>query len=181
MEHINGGVINYDSGQNDCVFMNLYLAAKLPVNRSFFHDYRGSAGNSIRKDFGISRYMDVSMDITRGYDSMIFYDGFSTDSAFSGNDCTTTSAGVIPHDGVTGYIGFLGGDSIVRNPALSFLTEIFLRLDETAKISRMDILTNIPQGPNTVQPWVLRVNNVGNLVFLIHLASPRSFSFFDFV
>ena len=66
---------------------------------------------------------------------------------FSGNDCTTTSAGVIPHDGVTGYIGFLGGDSIVRNPALSFLTEIFLRLDETAKISRMDILTNIPQGP----------------------------------
>ena len=137
MEHINGGVINYDSGQNDCVFMNLYLAAKLPVNRSFFHDYRGSAGNSIRKDFGISRYMDVSMDITRGYDSMIFYDGFSTDSAFSGNDCTTTSAGVIPHDGVTGYIGFLGGDSIVRNPALPFLTEIFLRLDETAKISRM--------------------------------------------
>ena len=101
--------------------------------------------------------------------------------AFSGNDCTTTSAGVIPHDGVTGYIGFLGGDSIVRNPALPFLTEIFLRLDETAKISRMDILTNIPQGPNTVQPWVLRVNNVGNLVFLIHLASPRSFSFFDFV
>lgn len=82
MEHINGGVINYDSGQNDCVFMNLYLAAKLPVNRSFFHDYRGSAGNSIRKDFGISRYMDVSMDITRGYDSMIFYSSKEIASAF---------------------------------------------------------------------------------------------------
>ena len=83
---------------------------------------------------------------------------------------------MIPQDGVSVHIGFFSHDSVSRNPALALLAQIFLRLYKAAQVTGMDVLPHIPQSPDAVQPRILGMGDVGDFIlFLIHLASPRSF------
>ena len=44
------------------------------------------------------------------------------------------------------------------------------------KLAGMDVLPHIPQSPDAVQPRIMGMGDVGDFIlFLIHLASPRSF------
>ena len=120
--------------------------------------------------------MDIAVNVPGSDDGVILYDGVSTDPAWAGDGCTATGAGLIPQDGVSVHIGFLRCDSVAGNPALALLTKIFLRLDKAAQVTGMDVLPHIPQSPDAVQPRVMGMGDIGDFIlFLIHLASPRSF------
>ena len=176
MDHVAGGIVYGDPRQNHSGFTHFDLPAKFTVDSRSLHDHGDAAGYGIGKELGVPGNMDIAVNVPGSDDGVILYDGVSTDPAWAGDGRTATGAGLIPQDGVSVHIGFLRCDSVAGNPALALLTQIFLRLDKAAQVTGMDVLPHIPQCPDAVQPRVMGMGDVGDFIlFLIHLASPRSF------
>ena len=176
VDHVAGWIVYSDPRQNHSGFTHFDLSAKFTIDSGSLHDHRDAAGYGIGKEFGIPGNMDIAVNVPGSDDGVILYDGIPTDSAWAGDGRTATDAGVIPQDGVSVHIGFFSHDSVSRNPALALLAQIFLRLYKAAQVTGMDVLPHIPQSPDAVQPRILGMGDVGDFIlFLIHLASPRSF------
>ena len=176
MDHVTGGIVYGDPRQNHSGFPHFDLPAKFTVDSRPLHNDGDAAGHGIGKELGVAGNMDIAVNVPSSDDGVILYDGVSTDPAWAGDGRTATDAGVIPQDGVSVHIGFFSHDSVSRNPALALLTQIFLRLYKAAQVTGMDVLPHIPQSPDAVQPRIMGMGDVGDFIlFLIHLASPRSF------
>ena len=63
--------------------------------------------------------------------------------------------------------GVFPGERVIVDPAASFLTEIPFAFYKAAKVALMNIFPNVLLRPDAVQPWVLRVSVIGNLILLI--------------
>ena len=176
VNHVTGGIVYGDPRQNHGGFTHFDFPTKFTVDSRPLHNDGDAAGHRIGKELGVAGNMDIAVNVPGSDEGVILYDGVSTDPAWAGDGRTATGAGLIPQDGVSVHIGFLRCDSVSRNPALALLTQIFLRLDKAAQVTGMDVLPHIPQCPDAVKPWILRMSDVGDFIlFLIHLASPRSF------
>ena len=126
-------------------------------------------------DFGIPGDSGVSLHNACHDNGVVLYHGAVEDHSAAGNQGVTLDDGEISDLGIASHHSVLCCHGILKNPALSILAEIVFSLDVATQVALVYGFSHIPQRLDTVEPGVVRVDDVCNAVFLFYRSSPRFF------
>ena len=127
----------------------------------------------ILPNHGITADTAFSHDDPAADDGIILHGGIPRYGGVLPDIGATLCDGVICKDGITTDNCIFTGDGIFRNPRVTILVEVVIAFHIAAEHPCKDILGQIRHSPDAVQVGIIRMGDVGDLVFL-HLASPRS-------